>query len=91
VIVVMRTCFDQLQSYRFEEDLHRGRIVDIHEVLTRKGVRPTGRDGGALPVSRPMPQPSSHNPMEIVNNLLGTADGSRITRADRCAARRHVA
>ena len=84
VIVSCGTCFDQLQSYRFEEIFPGCRIVDIHEFLLEKGVRADGVTGVRYLYHDPCHSPIKHNPMEIVNNLLGTADGSRITRADRC-------
>jgi len=85
VIVSCGTCYDQLQSYRFEEIFPGCRILDIHEFLLEKGVRADGVTGVRYlyhdPCHTPMKQ---QDPMKTVNGLLGAADGARVLRSDRC-------
>ncbi|HEX4599257.1 MAG TPA: DUF3683 domain-containing protein [Burkholderiaceae bacterium] len=84
VIVSCGTCFDQLQSYRFEEIFPGCRIVDIHEFLLEKGVRAEGVQGVRYLYHDPCHSPMKQKPLETVNGLLGTIDGGRIARTDRC-------
>ncbi|HEY4038947.1 MAG TPA: FAD-binding and (Fe-S)-binding domain-containing protein, partial [Burkholderiaceae bacterium] len=84
VIVSCGTCFDQLQGYRFEEIFPGCRIVDIHEFLLEKGVRAEGVQGVRYLYHDPCHSPMKQKPLETVNGLLGTPDGGRIARTDRC-------
>jgi FAD/FMN-containing dehydrogenase/Fe-S oxidoreductase len=84
VIVSCGTCYDQLQGYRFEEIFPGCRIVDIHEFLLEKGVRADGVAGVRYLYHDPCHSPMKHNVMQTVNGLLGTADGHRVDRTDRC-------
>ncbi|MBV8211293.1 MAG: DUF3683 domain-containing protein [Burkholderiaceae bacterium] len=84
VIVSCGTCYDQLQGYRFEEIFPGCRIVDIHEFLLEKGVRADGVQGVRYVYHDPCHSPLKVHPMQTVNGLLGTADGTRIERTDRC-------
>ena len=84
VIVSCGTCFDQLQGYRFEEIFPGCRIVDIHEFLLEKGVRADGVQGVRYLYHDPCHSPMKQKPLETVNGLLGTFDGGRIARTDRC-------
>ena len=84
VIVSCGTCYDQLQGYRFEEIFPGCRIVDIHEFLLEKGVRADGVQGVRYLYHDPCHSPMKQKPLETVNGLLGTADGGRIGRTDRC-------
>ncbi|HEX4585862.1 MAG TPA: DUF3683 domain-containing protein [Burkholderiaceae bacterium] len=84
VIVSCGTCLDQLQGYRFEEIFPGCRILDIHEFLVEKGVRADGVAGVRYLYHDPCHSPIKQNPMDVVNGLLGTADGARISRSDRC-------
>jgi FAD/FMN-containing dehydrogenase/Fe-S oxidoreductase len=84
VIVSCGTCYDQLQGYRFEEIFPGCRIVDIHEFLLEKGVRADGVQGVRYLYHDPCHSPIKVKPLETVNGLLGTADGARIARTDRC-------
>ncbi|HWY72911.1 MAG TPA: FAD-binding and (Fe-S)-binding domain-containing protein, partial [Burkholderiaceae bacterium] len=85
VIVSCGTCYDQLQSYRFEEIFPGCRILDIHEFLLEKGVHADGVTGVRYlyhdPCHTPMKQ---QDPVKTVNGLLGAADGARVVRSDRC-------
>jgi len=84
VIVSCGTCYDQLQGYRFDEIFPGCRIVDIHEFLLEKGVRADGVQGVRYVYHDPCHSPLKVHPMRTVNGLLGTADGTRIERTDRC-------
>ncbi len=85
VVVSCGTCYDQLQSYKFEEIFPGCRIVDIHEYLLEKGVKLEGVQGVRYmyhdPCHTPMKQ---QDPLKTVNALLTTADGTRIEKNDRC-------
>jgi FAD/FMN-containing dehydrogenase/Fe-S oxidoreductase len=84
VIVSCGTCLDQLEGYRFEEIFPGCRMLDIHEFLLEKGVRADGINGVRYVYHDPCHSPMKHNPMATVNGLIGTADGARIARSDRC-------
>jgi Fe-S oxidoreductase len=84
VIVSCGTCYDQLQGYRFEEIFPGCRIVDIHEFLQDKGVRADGVHGVRYVYHDPCHSPMKRNALETVNALLGSDDGARIARTDRC-------
>ncbi|HRK56880.1 MAG TPA: DUF3400 domain-containing protein, partial [Burkholderiaceae bacterium] len=85
VVVSCGTCYDQLQSYQFEEIFPGCRIIDIHEYLLEKGVKLQGVQGVRYmyhdPCHTPMKQ---QDPLKTVNALLSTADNTRIEKNDRC-------
>ncbi len=85
VIVSCGTCYDQLQSYRFEEIFPGCRILDIHEYLLEKGVRADGVQGVRYLYHDPCHSPMKRqDPLATVNALLASADGQAIGRSDRC-------
>jgi len=79
VVVSCGTCYDQLQSYRFEDIFPGSRIIDIHEFLLQKGIT---LDGGRPylyhdPCHSPL---KMQEPMKTVTALLG----DEVRRNDRC-------
>jgi len=79
VVVSCGTCFDQLQSYRFDVIFPGSRILDIHEYLLEKGISLPGA-GGYLyhePCHNPMKQQDS---LKTVKALLGEA----VIKSERC-------
>ena len=85
VVVSCGTCYDQLQSYEFEKIFPGCRIIDIHEYLLEKGVKLEGVGGVRYmyhdPCHTPMKQ---QDPLKTVNALIGTSDGQKIEKNDRC-------
>jgi FAD/FMN-containing dehydrogenase/Fe-S oxidoreductase len=85
VLVSCGTCYDQLQSYEFEQIFPGCRILDIHEYLMEKGVRLTGLAGARYMYHDPCHSPMKrHDPLTVVNTLLGTGHDDAIGRNDRC-------
>jgi len=85
VVVSCGTCYDQLVGYEFEQIFPGCRIVDIHEYLLEKGVRLEGVGGVRYMYHDPCHSPmKQQDPLKTVNALIGTADGTRIARNDRC-------
>ncbi|MGB5104714.1 MAG: FAD/FMN-binding oxidoreductase [Steroidobacteraceae bacterium] len=85
VVVSCGTCFDQLQSYAFDEIFPGSRILDIHEYLLEKDIRVEGVTGVRYMYHDPCHSPiKTRDPLAVVNALLdGGADG-RIGKNDRC-------
>ena len=85
VVVSCGTCYDQLQSYKFEEIFPGSRIIDIHEYLLEKGVQLQGVTGTRYlyhdPCHSPMQQ---HDPLTVVNSLMNFEQNGRIAKSDRC-------
>ncbi len=81
VVVSCGTCYDQLQSYKFEDIFPGCRIVDIHEYLLEKGITLTPEQAGAYlyhdPCHTPMKQ---QDPMKTVKALLG----DQVLKSERC-------
>ena len=80
VVVSCGTCYDQLQSYRFEEIFPGCRIVDIHEYLLEKGVTLPGNQAGYLyhdPCHSPLKQ---QEPLKTVKALVGP----NVLKSERC-------
>jgi FAD/FMN-containing dehydrogenase/Fe-S oxidoreductase len=85
VIVSCGTCFDQLQSYRFEEIFPGCRIVDIHEYLMERGVKLEGVTGVRYMYHEPCHSPmKSYDPMKVVNTLMNETVNGHIDKNDRC-------
>ncbi len=85
VVVSCGTCYDQLQSYRFEEIFPGCRIIDIHEYLLEKGVKLENVTGVRYMYHDPCHTPMKlQDPMKTVNALVTTADGTKIDKNDRC-------
>jgi FAD/FMN-containing dehydrogenase/NAD-dependent dihydropyrimidine dehydrogenase PreA subunit len=85
VIVSCGTCMDQLQQYEFDKIFPGCRLLDIHEYLMEKGVKLEGVEGVRYMYHDPCHTPmKTHAPMKVVNQLIGTADGSKVTLNDRC-------
>jgi FAD/FMN-containing dehydrogenase/Fe-S oxidoreductase len=80
VVVSCGTCYDQLQSYRFEEIFPGCRIIDIHEFLLEKGITLPQPEAGYLyhdPCHSPM---KLQEPMKTVKALLGP----NVVKSERC-------
>ncbi|HVC29883.1 MAG TPA: DUF3683 domain-containing protein [Steroidobacteraceae bacterium] len=85
VVVSCGTCYDQLQSYKFEEIFPGSRIVDIHEYLMEKGVRLEGVTGTRYMYHDPCHSPmKSYDPLKVVNALMNDSRNGRIEKNDRC-------
>ena len=85
VVVSCGTCYDQLQSYKFEEIFPGSRIIDIHEYLMEKGVRLEGVTGTRYMYHDPCHSPiKRHDPLKVVNTLMNDARNGRIEKNDRC-------
>jgi FAD/FMN-containing dehydrogenase/Fe-S oxidoreductase len=85
VIVSCGTCLDQLADYEFGKIFPGCRLMDIHEYLLEKGVKLNGVTGTRYlyhdPCHSPMKQ---QDPLKTVNALITAADGSRVSKSDRC-------
>jgi Fe-S oxidoreductase len=79
VIVSCGTCYDQLQSYRFDDIFPGCRIIDIHEYLLEKGIRLAGASAYLYhdPCHSPM---KLQDPMKTVRALVG----DQVMKSDRC-------
>ncbi|AOF83500.1 hypothetical protein BSY238_3313 [Methyloversatilis sp. RAC08] len=85
VIVSCGTCMDQLQKYEFDKIFPGCRLLDIHEYLMEKGVKLEGVEGVRYMYHDPCHTPmKTHAPLKVVNQLIGTADGSKVALNDRC-------
>lgn len=85
VVVSCGTCFDQLDTYKFEEIFPGCRIVDIHEYLLEKGVKLEGVEGTRYMYHDPCHSPLRQgDAMKTVNALIGTADGGKVVKSERC-------
>ncbi len=85
VVVSCGTCYDQLQSYKFEEIFPGSRIIDIHEYLMEKGVQLEGVTGTRYMYHDPCHSPiKQHDPLKVVNALLNEAQNGHIEKNDRC-------
>jgi Fe-S oxidoreductase len=85
VVVSCGTCHDQLQGYRFDEIFPGSRILDIHEFLMEKGVRLADVTGLRYMYHDPCHSPmKTHDPLAVVNVLMGKAGDGRIGKNDRC-------
>jgi Fe-S oxidoreductase len=81
VIVSCGTCFDQLQSYEFDQIFPGSRILDIHEYLLERGITlPQASQGAYLfhdPCHSPMKQ---QDPLKTVKSLVG----EHVLKSQRC-------
>ncbi len=85
VVVSCGTCYDQLQSYKFEEIFPGSRIIDIHEFLMEKGVQLEGVTGTRYMYHDPCHSPiKRHDPLRVVNALMNEERNGRIEKNDRC-------
>jgi FAD/FMN-containing dehydrogenase len=85
VVVSCGTCYDQLQSYKFEEIFPGSRIIDIHEYLMEKGVQLEGVTGTRYMYHDPCHSPiKQHDPLKVVNALMNESRNGRIDKNDRC-------
>ena len=85
VIVSCGTCLDQLAEYEFDKIFPGCRLLDIHEYLLEKGVKLEGITGTRYLYHDPCHTPMKRQePLKTVNALIGTADGSRVEKSDRC-------
>ncbi|MEG1834074.1 MAG: DUF3400 domain-containing protein, partial [Burkholderiaceae bacterium] len=85
VVVSCGTCFDQLETYKFEEIFPGCRIVDIHEYLLEKGVKIEGAEGTRYMYHDPCHSPLKNgDALKTVNALVATADGAQVVKSERC-------
>jgi FAD/FMN-containing dehydrogenase/Fe-S oxidoreductase len=85
VIVSCGTCMDQLQQYEFDKIFPGCRLLDIHEYLMEKGLKLEGVQGVRYMYHDPCHTPmKTHAPLKVVNQLVGTADGTKVALNDRC-------
>jgi FAD/FMN-containing dehydrogenase/Fe-S oxidoreductase len=85
VIVSCGTCMDQLQQYEFDKIFPGCRLLDIHEYLMEKGVKLEGVEGVRYMYHDPCHTPmKTHAPMKVVNQLIGTSDGTKVALNERC-------
>jgi len=85
VVVSCGTCYDQLQSYQFEDIFPGSRIIDIHEFLLEKNVRIEGVTGARYLYHDPCHTPmKTYDPLTVVNTLMNDARNGRIEKNDRC-------
>jgi Fe-S oxidoreductase len=81
VIVSCGTCLDQLEKYEFEKIFPGSRLLDIHEYLLEKGVRPEAASGARYMYHDPCHSPmKAHQPLKVVNALMGAP----VALNDRC-------
>ncbi|MBL0142260.1 MAG: FAD/FMN-binding oxidoreductase [Betaproteobacteria bacterium] len=81
VVVSCGTCMDALLDYEFDKIFPGCRLLDIHEYLMEKGVRVEGVRGVRYLYHDPCHSPmKTHNPMQVVNELMGTP----VALNDRC-------
>ncbi len=85
VVVSCGTCYDQLQSYKFEDIFPGCRIIDIHEYLLEKNLRIEGVTGVRYMYHDPCHTPMKlQAPLKTVNALVKTVDNIAIENNDRC-------
>ncbi|HVC01767.1 MAG TPA: FAD/FMN-binding oxidoreductase [Steroidobacteraceae bacterium] len=85
VIVSCGTCFDQLQSYEFDQIFPGSRILDVHEFLMEKGVRIENVTGVRYMYHDPCHSPmKQHAPLTVVNTLMNAERNGRIDNNERC-------
>jgi len=85
VVVSCGTCYDQLAGYEFEKIFPGCRIVDIHEFLLEKGVKLDSVQGVKYMYHDPCHSPMKlQDPLKTVNGLVSMADGTAISKNDRC-------
>jgi FAD/FMN-containing dehydrogenase/Fe-S oxidoreductase len=85
VVVSCGTCMDQLVDYKFGKIFPGCRLIDIHEYLLEKGVKVEGVTGTRYLYHDPCHSPMKlQDPMKTVNALLATADGSKVSKTERC-------
>ncbi len=81
VIVSCGTCLDQLEKYEFEKIFPGSRLLDIHEYLMEKGIRPDGVSGVRYMYHDPCHTPMKvHQPLKVVNELMAAP----VVLNDRC-------
>ena len=81
VVVSCGTCYDQLQSYKFEEIFPGCRIIDIHEYLLEKNILLPAAEQAAYLYHDPCHSPMKlQEPMSTVKALVG----NQVIKSDRC-------
>jgi Fe-S oxidoreductase len=74
VIVSCGTCLDQLEKYEFEKIFPGCRLLDIHEYLLEKGVRPEAAIGVRYLYHDPCHSPMKvQSPLKVVNELMAAS------------------
>ena len=81
VVVSCGTCYDQLQSYEFDQIFPGCRMIDIHEYLLEKGIVLPADQQGAYLYHDPCHTPLKlQDPMKTVKALVG----DKVLKNDRC-------
>jgi FAD/FMN-containing dehydrogenase/Fe-S oxidoreductase len=87
VLVSCGTCLHELREYNFEKIFPGCRVMDIHDYLREKGVCMKGAENVRYLYHDPCHTPLKEaDPLETVQSLLETADGSPVLKSDRCCA-----
>jgi Fe-S oxidoreductase len=85
VVVSCGTCYDQLQSYQFDQIFPGCRIIDIHEYLLEKGMQIAGVTGVRYMYHDPCHSPIKlQDPVKVVNALMNSVQNGVIAKNDRC-------
>jgi FAD/FMN-containing dehydrogenase/Fe-S oxidoreductase len=81
VIVSCGTCLDQLEKYEFDRIFPGSRLLDIHEYLLEKGVKPDGVSGVRYMYHDPCHTPmKAYQPLAVVRGLVN----AEVALNDRC-------
>ncbi len=83
VVVSCGTCYDQLQTYKFEDIFPGCRIIDIHEFLLEKSISLVSGGGAGAPYLYHEP---CHNPMKLQDSLktVKALVGDAVLKSERC-------
>ncbi|MCF0252836.1 MAG: DUF3683 domain-containing protein [Duodenibacillus sp.] len=85
VLVSCGTCMKQLKDYCFEEIFPGCQVLDVHDYLARKGLAVRSAEACRYMYHDPCHTPFlAARPVETVNALLKSADGSPILQTERC-------
>jgi Fe-S oxidoreductase len=81
VLVSCGTCMDQLLQYEFQRIFPGCRLLDIHEFLMERGVRPAGETGVRYLYHAPCHDPMKHHDgTRVASELMGR----EVAHNDRC-------
>jgi FAD/FMN-containing dehydrogenase/Fe-S oxidoreductase len=81
VLVSCGTCLDQLEKYEFQKIFPGCRLLDIHEYLVEKGVRPEGIAGVRYLYHDPCHTPmKAMPPLEVASELMAAP----VVLSERC-------
>ena len=81
VLVSCGTCLDQLEKYEFQKIFPGCRLLDIHEYLVEKGIRPEGIAGVRYMYHDPCHTPmKAMPPLKVANELMAAP----VALSERC-------